>query len=79
MTFDTCRRPTVGKVDTGELRPRIAARLAEAEQRAAELEALILQLRGAVDHLDALTGRHAQCGPECGLLLASGKTWPGIP
>ncbi len=50
------------------LRPRISARLAEAEVRAAELAAFTASLRGALAHLDALPDRAGRCDPECGFL-----------
>ncbi|WP_030663120.1 MerR family transcriptional regulator [Streptomyces rimosus] len=49
-----------------DLRPRIAARLAEAEQRAAELAAFTTSLHAALDHLDALPDRAERCDPRCG-------------
>ncbi len=51
-----------------DLRPRIAARLAEAEVRAAELAAFTASLHGALAHLDALPDRAGRCDPECGFL-----------
>ncbi|MFE4960233.1 MerR family DNA-binding protein [Streptomyces sp. NPDC056653] len=51
-----------------DLRPRIAARLDEAEQRAAELTAFTASLHTALEHLDALPDRTTPCDPECGLL-----------
>ncbi|MFE7138425.1 MerR family transcriptional regulator [Streptomyces sp. NPDC057644] len=51
-----------------DLRPRIAARLTEAEARAAELAAFTASLRGALAHLDALPDRAGRCDPECGFL-----------
>ncbi|WP_333743609.1 MerR family transcriptional regulator [Streptomyces ardesiacus] len=51
-----------------DLRPRIAARLAEAEARAAELAAFTASLHGALAHLDALPDRADRCDPECGFL-----------
>jgi len=50
------------------LRPRIAARLAEAEQRAAELAAFTSSLHSALAHLDTLPDRATPCDPECGFL-----------
>ncbi|MFF3032045.1 MerR family transcriptional regulator [Streptomyces rubiginosohelvolus] len=50
------------------LRPRISARLAEAEVRATELAAFTASLRGALAHLDALPDRAGRCDPECGFL-----------
>lgn len=53
-----------------DLRPRIAARLAEAEQRAAELSAFTSSLHRALEHLDALPDRASRCDPQCGFLTA---------
>ncbi|MDQ2815741.1 MAG: MerR family DNA-binding protein [Actinomycetota bacterium] len=52
------------------LRPRLAARIAEAEQRAGELAAFTAALHAARDHLDALTDRDGRYDPECGFLPA---------
>jgi DNA-binding transcriptional MerR regulator len=49
-----------------DLRPRIAARLDQAAQRAAGLLAFTAALRGALEHLDALPERAGRCGPGCG-------------
>ena len=57
-----------------DLRPRIADRLAEAEQRSAELAAFTASLRAALEHLDALPDRTAPCDPECGFLSHSAAT-----
>ncbi|WP_443098355.1 MerR family transcriptional regulator [Streptomyces gardneri] len=54
-----------------DLRPRIAARLAEAESRAAELAAFTASLHTAMEHLDALPDRASPCDPECGFLSPS--------
>ncbi|MGN5382234.1 MerR family DNA-binding protein [Streptomyces lasalocidi] len=43
-----------------DLRPRIAARLAEAEQRTAELRSFTSSLRQALQHLDSLPDRAEQ-------------------
>ncbi|MFE6930619.1 MerR family transcriptional regulator [Streptomyces sp. NPDC057699] len=51
-----------------DLRPRIAARLAGAESRAAELAAFTASLRTALHHLDALPDRASPCDSGCGLL-----------
>ncbi|PSK69159.1 MerR family transcriptional regulator [Streptomyces sp. CS149] len=59
-----------------DLRPRISARLAEAESRAAELAAFTASLRGALAHLDALPDRAGRCDPECGF-LAPGSSISG--
>ncbi|WP_432125617.1 MerR family transcriptional regulator [Streptomyces sp. bgisy082] len=50
-----------------DLRPRVAARLVEAEARAAGLAAFTASLRGALAHLDALPDRADRCDPACGL------------
>ncbi|OCC13399.1 Mercuric resistance operon regulatory protein [Streptomyces sp. PTY087I2] len=61
-----------------DLRPRISARLAEAEARAAELAAFTASLRGALAHLDALPDRAGRCDPECGFLApGAGSAAPG--
>ena len=52
------------------LRPRIAARLDDAERRSAELGAFTTSLRQALDHLDALPDRAGRCDPACGFLAA---------
>ncbi|MEV8313417.1 MerR family transcriptional regulator [Streptomyces sp. NPDC059900] len=51
-----------------DLRPRIAARLAEADARAAELAAFTASLHTALEHLDALPDRAGPCDPGCGFL-----------
>jgi len=51
-----------------DLRPRIAARLAEAEARGGELAAFTASLRAALRHLDALPDRATRCDPQCGFL-----------
>ncbi len=51
-----------------DLRPRISARLDEAEQRTAELTAFAASLHTALEHLDALPDRATRCDPECGFL-----------
>jgi DNA-binding transcriptional MerR regulator len=48
-----------------DLRPRVAARLADAERRAADLAAFTASLRAALDHLDNLPDRAEHCGPGC--------------
>lgn len=50
------------------LRPRIAARLDDAERRLAELRTLTSSLQRALEHLDALPDRSTRCDPECGFL-----------
>lgn len=52
------------------LRRRVAARLAEAGQRAAELEAFTVVLRGALEHLDSLPDRAGRCDQGCGFPAA---------
>ena len=51
-----------------DLRPRVAARLDEAEHRIAELSAFTTALTGALEHLDALPDRSGPCDPRCGFL-----------
>jgi len=58
------------------LRPRVAARLDDAERRAAELTAFTATLHRALDHLDALPDRAARCGPECGF---PAERWRAVP
>lgn len=50
------------------LRPRLAARIAEAEQRASELSAFTATLQRAREHLDAMPDQDGRCGPQCGFL-----------
>lgn len=52
-----------------DLRPRLANRLAEAEQRAAELATFSSTLRGALSHLDTLPDRAEPCDAQCTSLL----------
>jgi MerR family transcriptional regulator, copper efflux regulator len=59
-----------------DLRPRVVARLAEAEQRAAELAAFSASLHSALEHLDSLPDRATPCDPECGFLSRSGLGAP---
>ncbi|MGH3915940.1 MAG: MerR family transcriptional regulator [Pseudonocardiaceae bacterium] len=47
------------------LRPRIVARVVEAERRGAELAAFTTFLHTALEHLDALPDRTSRCDPEC--------------
>jgi MerR family copper efflux transcriptional regulator len=51
-----------------DLRPKVAARLAEAEQRAAELAGFAASLSGALERIDALPDRPGRCDEECGLV-----------
>lgn len=78
-----------------DLRPRIAARLAEAERRAVELNAFTTSLHAATERLDALPDRSDPCDPACGFLArspgenaaapaggaaaAAGERWRGTP
>ncbi|MFV2172607.1 MerR family transcriptional regulator [Actinomadura sp. LOL_016] len=48
-----------------DLRPRVAARLADAERRAADLHDSAVLLRAALDRLDALPERAEPCGDDC--------------
>lgn len=56
-----------------DLRPRVAARIADANARAAELTAFTATLRQALGRLDALPDRPVPCDPDCGFLV------PGSP
>lgn len=49
-----------------DLHPRLAARLAEAETRRAEVDTFIRELRRAMSHLEALPDRDARCDTRCG-------------
>lgn len=51
-----------------DLRPRLAVRIAEAEQRSAELSAFVTTLQTAREHLDVLPDRTGRCDPRCALL-----------
>jgi MerR family transcriptional regulator, copper efflux regulator len=64
-----------------DLRPRITARIADAEARAGELAAFTAVLHGAVEHLDALPDRTGSCDPECGFdtLRAPAARPVGVP
>lgn len=53
-----------------DLRPRVAARLGEAEERSAQLAAFTASLRRALQHLDELPDRAGRCDPQCGFLGA---------
>ena len=50
------------------LRPRLAVRIAEAEQRASELAAFTATLYRAREHLDALPDRDGRCDRQCEFL-----------
>ncbi|MFD0902156.1 MerR family transcriptional regulator [Actinomadura sediminis] len=56
-----------------DLRPRVAARIADAEARAAELAAFTATLHRALRHLDSLPDRPGPCDPECGFLTPGTK------
>ncbi|MEV5827025.1 MerR family transcriptional regulator [Spirillospora sp. NPDC052242] len=51
-----------------DLRPRVAARIVDAEARAAELAAFTATLHRALRHLDSLPDRPGPCDSECGVL-----------
>lgn len=51
-----------------DLRTRIAARIADAEARVAELAGFITTLHRSLEHLDTLPDRPGRCDPECGFL-----------
>lgn len=51
-----------------DLRPRLRAKLAEAEQRREETAGFVGVLRAALAHLDALPDRSEPCDPNCGFL-----------
>ncbi|WAL69703.1 MerR family transcriptional regulator [Amycolatopsis cynarae] len=59
-----------------DLRPRIAARIADAEARAAELSAFTVTLHRALEHLDALPDRSGRCDPECGFPTSAAPARP---
>jgi MerR family copper efflux transcriptional regulator len=62
-----------------DLRPRLAARIAEAEQRASELAAFTATLRRAREALDDLPDRDGRCGPHCAALSSAGLPAEGLP
>lgn len=51
-----------------DLRPRLRARLTEAERQQDEAARFVASLRGALDHLDALPDRSGPCDANCELL-----------
>ncbi|HEX4830881.1 MAG TPA: MerR family transcriptional regulator [Trebonia sp.] len=53
------------------LRPRLDARIADAEQRARELAAFTATVRRAREHLGSLPGHDGRCGPQCGYLASA--------
>jgi DNA-binding transcriptional MerR regulator len=60
-----------------DLRPRLAARLDQAEARRVEVETFIGELQRALAHLDALPDRSERCDPRCGFLTRSSATGTG--
>lgn len=64
-----------------DLRPRLARRITEAEQRARELAAFTAVLRTACEHLDSLPDREGKCDQECGFLIpvTAAASQPGSP
>lgn len=56
------------------LRPRIAARLDDAERHLAELRTFTASLQRALERLDALPDRSTRCDPECGFLTPAART-----
>jgi DNA-binding transcriptional MerR regulator len=58
------------------LRPRVAARLAEAERRITELTAFTASLHHTLARLDALPDRAGRCDPECGFVAPAAQTGP---
>ncbi|RBM24361.1 MerR family transcriptional regulator [Streptomyces sp. PT12] len=62
-----------------DLRPRVAARLAAADERAAELAAFTTTLRAALAHLDTLPDRTGRCDPRCGFLAAAPPSAAPLP
>jgi MerR family transcriptional regulator, copper efflux regulator len=64
-----------------DLQPRVATRIAEAEERSAELSAFVATLQRALEHLDALPDRAGRCDPDCGFLgpQPSGSAAPVVP
>lgn len=58
-----------------DLRPRIVARITDAERRTVELQEFTASLRSALDHLDALPDRAGRCDAECGF-ADSARTHP---
>lgn len=61
-----------------ELRPRLAARIANAERRMAELTAFTAVLHRALEHLDALPNRSGRCDPGCAFLTPSEAAGPPV-
>jgi MerR family copper efflux transcriptional regulator len=61
-----------------DLRPRLVARLADAEARAAELASFITTLQLAQQRLDSLPDRTGRCDPACGFLSPPAPTAPPV-
>jgi DNA-binding transcriptional MerR regulator len=59
-----------------DLRPRLTARLDQAEARRVEVEAFISELQQALAHLAALPDRSGRCDPHCGFLAGRSPTAP---
>jgi DNA-binding transcriptional MerR regulator len=57
-----------------DLRPRLVARITDAERRTVESQEFTASLRSALDHLDGLPDRAGRCDAECG--LDSARTRP---
>ncbi|WP_228787999.1 MerR family transcriptional regulator [Nocardia terpenica] len=57
-----------------DLRPRIRARLDQAEARLTELRAFITSLHIALQRLDQLPDRTDRCDPDCGFLAPTDTT-----
>lgn len=62
-----------------DLRPRVLARLADAEERQAELAAFADSLRRSLAQLDTLPDRETPCDPACGFLDAGPSAAPALP
>ncbi|KAB8162198.1 MerR family transcriptional regulator [Streptomyces sp. 3MP-14] len=62
-----------------DLRPRVLARLAAAEERAAELASFTATLRAALARLDALPDRSGRCDPSCVFLEPPGAPEAAAP
>ncbi|MEW1757406.1 MerR family transcriptional regulator [Streptomyces cyaneofuscatus] len=60
--------PGACKEVKADLRPRIAARIADAEGRTAELTAFTASVRRSLEHLEALPDRSSRCDPQCAFL-----------
>lgn len=65
MTFQVWASGSCAQV-RADLRPRLAMRISEAEQRSNDLSAFVATLQRALEHLDALPDRAGRCNPQCG-------------